>query len=127
MLVEVDQCDPANLMAVENRCRRQVQLDLAVERNPTHPDFTGLSEMMAAPTTDYGSIAVSNFRSWIGDRQRDRANVMKQARMEREELDTTRRRRDGGGGGYGPRGGEGGGGSGSGGGGGAAGPAAVQK
>ena len=80
MLVEKDQCDALNLMAVENLCRRQVQVELAVERNSTHPDFTCLGEMMAGPITDSGGATVSNFREWIAGRQKDRANVMRQAR-----------------------------------------------
>lgn len=85
LLVEFDQLDATNLAAVENLCRRQVQLELAVERSPAHPDFVGLSEIMGGPITEGGAAAASRFREWVGSKQRERASVLKQARLEREE------------------------------------------
>ena len=73
-------------------------MELAVERNPTHPDFTGLGEMMAGPVTDSGGATVSTFREWISGRQKDRANVLRQARMEREEVAANKKRAGGKGG-----------------------------
>ena len=103
LLVELDQCDPVNLAAAENLCRRQVQLELAIERNPTHPDFTGLEEIMGRPISDKGSAVTSKFREWVASKQKDRATILKQSRLEKEEKAAVDKRvvRDGGGGGGG--------------------------
>ena len=85
LLVEVDQVNVPNLAGVENLCRRQVQVEIAVERNPTHPDFLGLSEIMSSPTTESGAALTRKFRSWMGQQQKDRAKLLQQARLEREE------------------------------------------
>ena len=85
LLVEVDQVNVPNLAGVENLCRRQVQVEIAVERNPTHPDFLGLSEIMSSPTTEPGAALTRKFRSWMGQQQKDRAKFLQQARLEREE------------------------------------------
>ncbi|MCR9077337.1 MAG: hypothetical protein NXI07_14965, partial [bacterium] len=79
LAIEVDQLDGSNLQCVENLCRRQVQLELAVERSPVHPNFTGLSEIMGGPTDDTGAANTRKFRAWVGERQKERANVLKQA------------------------------------------------
>lgn len=86
LLIEMDQLDASNLLVAENLCRRQVQLELAVERSPAHPDFTGLGEVMAEPVTESGGASVPSLREWIAARQKDRANVLKCARMEKEEV-----------------------------------------
>lgn len=83
--VEYDQLDASNVAAVENLCHRQVQLELVVERCPSHPDFVGLSEIMGGPITEEGVAVVTRFREWVSGRQRERATILKQARLEREE------------------------------------------
>ena len=85
LLVEVDLLNVPNLAGVENLCRRQVQVEIAVERNPAHPDFLGLNEIMSSPTTDSGAALTRKFRSWMGQQQKDRAKLLQQARLEREE------------------------------------------
>ena len=62
-----------------------MQLEMAVERNPSHPDFTGLEECMGGAVTASGAASVVSFREWVAGRQKDRATVLKQARLEREE------------------------------------------
>ena len=86
LLTEVDQVDVSNLQGIENLVRRQVQLEMAVERTPSHPDFAGLSEIMVGPIRDSGAANAARFRSWVGERQQERAQVLKQGRIEREEL-----------------------------------------
>eukprot|EP00959_Pyramimonas_sp_CCMP1952_P161943 3385954-Pyramimonas_sp.AAC.1 len=73
LLIEVDQVDASNLQGVENLCRRQVQLEMAVERNPSHPDFTGLEECMGGAVTASGAASVVSLREWVAGRQKDRA------------------------------------------------------
>ena len=62
-----------------------LQLELAVERSPGDPDFTGLSEVVGGTTTEGGAAMTSKFREWAASRQKDREQVFKQARLEREE------------------------------------------
>jgi len=90
LLVEVDQCDALNLMSAENLVRRLVQLELAVERNPTHPDSAGLNEIIGGTLTEGGAAVTTKFRAWVAGRQKDQTQVLKQARLEREELAATR-------------------------------------
>ena len=84
--------DASNCALVENLCRRQVQLEIAVERNAVHPDFSGLSEASGGTTTDSGAATVAKFREYIAGRQKDRANILKNARLERDERDSLSRR-----------------------------------
>jgi hypothetical protein len=90
--VEYDMLDASNCALVENLCRRQVQLEIAVERNAIHPDFSGLSEASGGTTTDSGAATVAKFREFIAGRQKDRANILKNARLERDERDSLSRR-----------------------------------
>ena len=85
LAVEIDQLAACNLLSTENLVRRLAQIEVAVERNPQHPDFTGLSELVGSSTTVSGGASVRKFREWISTRQRDRAQILKQARLEREE------------------------------------------
>ena len=88
LLIEVDQLDGSNLQGMENLCRRLVQIELAVERSPGRPDFSGLQETMGGPVRDTGAASTRKFTSWLGQRQKDRANVLKNTRLEKEERDT---------------------------------------
>jgi hypothetical protein len=90
--VEYDMLDASNCALFENLCRRQVQLEIAVERNAIHPDFSGLSEASGGTTTDSGAATVAKFREFIAGRQKDRANILKNARLERDERDSLSRR-----------------------------------
>ena len=85
LAVEVDQLAACNLRSVENVVRRLTQIEVAVERNPQHPDFTGLSELVGSSTTVSGGASVRKFREWISTRKRDRAQILNQARLERDE------------------------------------------
>ena len=80
-------CSMLRIALADNLCRRQVQLEIAVERNAVHPDFSGLSEASGGTTTDSGAATVAKFREFIAGRQKDRANILKNARLERDERD----------------------------------------
>ena len=47
---------------------------------------------MGGPTENSGAAATRKFRTWLGARQKDRANVLKQARLEKEEKEELRKR-----------------------------------
>eukprot|EP00974_Lingulodinium_polyedra_P032958 3170794-Lingulodinium_polyedra.AAC.1 len=70
---------------MENLIRRVVQIEVAVERNPKHPDFSGLGIIEGGVTTEQGAARVPKFREHVSSRARERANVLKQERPYREE------------------------------------------
>ena len=84
LLVEADQLHAPNIMCAEHLCRRLSQIEIAVERNPIRPGYSGLAEAMGG-ATDSGAAATRQWRSWLGSKQKERAGVLKQFRVEREE------------------------------------------
>lgn len=78
--------DISNLMSFEHLTRRLIILEIAVARNPSLPDFSGLDVVSEAPITSSGSAAVSAMSSWITDKLKERANIQKQSRLFKEEF-----------------------------------------
>ena len=83
--VTYDQINAANSAMVEQLVRRLLQHEIAVERDPRHPDYAGLSVMLGQTTTATGGAEVTKFRTWLSSKQNERAQTMKQARLLREE------------------------------------------
>ena len=81
-----DLLDISNLMSFEHLTRRLIILEIAVARNPSLPDFSGLDVVSEAPITSSGSAAVSAMSSWITDKLKERANIQKQSRLFKEEF-----------------------------------------
>ena len=79
--VSVDQVDPTNLLGVETLVRKLVQDEVAIGRNPKHPDYGGLDVMLHAPTTEHGAAQVAAFTEWVTERMKDQANIHKQTRL----------------------------------------------
>ena len=88
----VDQVNLPNLAGAELLARRLIQIEMAVERSARSPDFSGLSSVMAGPTTETGAAVTKNFTEWIASRQKDRAQFLKQDRTLREEQQKERER-----------------------------------
>ena len=88
-----------NLSSREMLVRRLIQIEFAVERDPKATDFTGLNVVFSGPRTDSGGASATRFSEWIAGRQRDRASILKQTRLFREEQqhDRKHRQRDRGG------------------------------
>ncbi|CAK0858852.1 unnamed protein product [Prorocentrum cordatum] len=82
---QVDQLNIPNLACFEQLVRRQIQIEMAVERNAKHPDYAGLDLVMGGPTTESGAAASAGFRGWIYKKQGERAQTLKQSRLLREE------------------------------------------
>ena len=76
-----DQVDVSALQVCEQIAHRLDQIELAVERCPSKPDFSGLDVLTDGAVSSRGSARNPVFRSWVGDRQRDRANILKQRRL----------------------------------------------
>jgi hypothetical protein len=85
LFCSLDQLNAPNIAGIELLIRRLIQIEMAVDRSARAPDFTGLATVLAGPTTESGSAVTKNFTEWIAGRQRDRAQVMKQERIFREE------------------------------------------
>ncbi|CAK0791446.1 unnamed protein product [Prorocentrum cordatum] len=93
---QVDQLNVPNLACFEQLVRRQIQIEMAVERNAKHPDYAGLDLVMGGPTTESGAAASAGFRGWIYKKQGERAQTLKQSRLLREErLNEDKRHRSG--------------------------------
>jgi hypothetical protein len=98
LAIEVDQLNVSSLACFEQLLRKCAQDEMAVDRNPKHPDYSGLSSAVGAPTQTSGAAVTQKWTEWLAVRQKDRAVVLKQARLLREERDADwKRRRDGGG------------------------------
>ena len=58
---------------------------MATARSPAFPDFAGLGVIGDGATQADGSSRVPKFRSWVSERQMERANILKQTRLYAEE------------------------------------------
>ena len=79
----------------EQIARRLVQHELAVEKDPKHPEYGGLGSLLAGTTEEKGRVAVVKFTKWVSERQQQRAQILKQARLLREEKAADAKRRKG--------------------------------
>ncbi|CAK0813842.1 unnamed protein product, partial [Prorocentrum cordatum] len=75
---QVDQLNIPNLACFEQLVRRQVQIEMAVERNAKHPDYGGLDLVLGGPTTESGAASSKTFRDWVYKKQGERAQTLKQ-------------------------------------------------
>ena len=94
LLVEAVRLHAPNIMYAEQLCRRLSQIEIAVERNPLRPDYSGSAEAMGG-ATESGAAATRQWRSWLGSKQKERAGVLKQFRIEleeREQLEKNKRK-----------------------------------
>ena len=84
--IATDQLDLSNLLMAEITIRRLIQIEMAVARNPSAPDYSGLDLVMEQPVGVSGQAVTLGFNNWLAGRLKDRANVQKQARLYREEF-----------------------------------------
>lgn len=89
LAISRDQVDVTNLCSFENICRRLLTLEMAVARNPSAPDFSGLEVVSEAPITSQGQAFVSSMSTWVTDRLKEKAQIQKQSRLFREEFHRT--------------------------------------
>ena len=85
MLIEYDQIDPTCLGGVELLVRRIYQLEIAVDRNPKHPEFDGLEALVETSTKSTGSANVPSMAKWFSEHQKSEAFILKQMRLWSEE------------------------------------------
>ena len=101
--VEYDQVDVTNLAGAELMARRIVQMQRAIRRNPKHPDYSGLEDMLASALDETGGVVTSKFDEWVAQEQKTKAVIMKNTRLYTEERDAEAKRSAGGGGGGNPK------------------------
>ena len=92
-----DQVDASALAVGEHLCRWLVQTEVAVERSPTAPDFTGLDILAGTATLQDGRAHTAKFNEWISGRLKERASIWKQERLYQQERKNQRAGRWGGG------------------------------
>eukprot|EP00974_Lingulodinium_polyedra_P059929 5775620-Lingulodinium_polyedra.AAC.1 len=80
-----DQIDGSATAFGELLVRWAIQTEVSVERNPRHPDYSGLDIIISAPTNQVGRASTEKFTSWVTDKLKDRAAIWKQERLYREE------------------------------------------
>eukprot|EP00971_Amphidinium_carterae_P306995 6100970-Amphidinium_carterae.1 len=86
-----DELNVGSLVSGEAMCRKLIQIETAVRRNPRQPDFEGLDLMMTSVLDESGAAQASSYMTWITSRQRDEAQVLKQGRLLREEREAEAR------------------------------------
>ena len=80
-----DQLDMSSLASAEMLVRWLIQVEVASERNPRHPDYSGLDIVIAAPVTTGGRATTTKFSTWVTERMKERAQIWKQERLFKEE------------------------------------------
>ena len=83
-----DQLDASALAVGEHLSRWVIQTELAVERNPLQPDFSGLDIIEGSAALPDGRASTSKFTEWVSSRLKERA--------ERRQLRTRGARNEGG-------------------------------
>ena len=62
-----------------------IQTELAVERNPLQPDYTGLDIVDGTAQLPDGRAATAKFTEWVSNRLKERATLWKQERLYQQE------------------------------------------
>ena len=91
----VDRLDPYQSVTIEHMARRVLQIQKAVKRSPKSPDFEGLGDYMRHAADASQALAAPEFDKHIAERQRSEAQIMKQQRLQRDEVDQEEKRRRG--------------------------------
>ena len=80
-----DQVDPTTTAVGEHLSRWLVQTELAVERNPGAPDYTGLDILSGSSLQADGRAVTQKFGEWIASKLKERSAVWKQERLYQQE------------------------------------------
>ena len=88
LAIEADQLDVSNSAAFEYLCRRVVQIESAVKRNPKRPDFEGLDSVLDSAVEESGAAVVADFTKRVGEKQAAEARILRAGREWREERQT---------------------------------------
>jgi len=94
LFAQFDFLNVVNLAGAEFLIQYLIQLETAIQRNPKAPDFTFLDEFLASGVNESGAVMVPKYAHVVAERQRDKANTMKQQRLWAEEQNSRRRKGD---------------------------------
>ena len=87
LFMVTDRLNPRASAAMEHLARRCLQIQRAAQRNPRTPDFDGLEEFMRHAADSAGVAHSPGFDKHISERQKAESQILKQHRLQREELD----------------------------------------
>ena len=73
------------MAAFEELSRRMVQLELAVAKNPRHPDLTGLHVLVDGAADSSGAARAPKFSAWVTTKQKEQAEIYERRRLHAEE------------------------------------------
>ena len=76
-----DQIDASAVAVGEHLTRWVIQIELAVERNPLQPDYSGLDIISGTAQLADGRAATAKFCEWVTSRLKERASIWKQERL----------------------------------------------
>ena len=85
LAMSVDELGVSMCAFVENLVRRLIQIEIAVERNPTHPDYRRLGVMVDGTIGESRAARAPKFTSWVTEKRKEQANIMRQDRLWAEE------------------------------------------
>jgi len=85
VLLLIDQVDGLNVIGVELLVRFLIMIEGACDRNPKQPAWEGLGVIVNNTVSSRGALETSGFTSWLSTIQKDKATVLKQGRLLREE------------------------------------------
>ena len=88
-----DQLQLPQLACFEYIVRRIIMIETAVSRDSRSPDWDGLDMMLSTTLTDAGAVDVQKFNTWVSGVQKDRAVVLKQGRLLREEQEIQKKKK----------------------------------
>ena len=101
MLHSFDQVDASTTAIGEHLSRWGIQTELAVERNPTSPDYSGLDVLSGNALQGDGRASTSKFSEWVTSRLKERSQIWKQERLYAQERRAQKGKGKGAGGGDG--------------------------
>ena len=88
-----DQINVCNSAMGEQIIRRLIQHEMAVEKDSKHPDYSGLNSLLYGSVEEKGRASAPKFSKWVSEKQAVRAQILKQARLLREEKAAEEKRR----------------------------------
>ncbi|CAE7356621.1 unnamed protein product [Symbiodinium sp. CCMP2592] len=86
-----DQLDVSALAMGEHLTRWVIQTELAVERNPAAPDFSGLDIVSGTAQLPDGRAATTKFSEWVSARLKERGAAIEETETMAEAKETVRR------------------------------------
>ena len=85
LLHHYDQIDSSSTAIGEHLSRWLIQTEIAVERSPQQPDYSGLDIIAGTAVLPDGRASTGKFNEWVSSRMKERAAIWKQERLYRQE------------------------------------------